>query len=149
MIQNPIKPQRLSRPVLPGALLKRPLEIARRMQLRQFAERDPVYLARVRQCPCLRCGADSAGEAAHLRMASGAHGKASAIGKKPADRWALPLCAEHHRLTRRAQHTVGERAFWSEIGVNPLLIAERLFAQREDLVAMRAVVIQAIAERGR
>lgn len=67
--------------------------------------------------------------------------------KKPADRWALPLCADDHRLARGAQHKRGEEAFWRELGINPLLVCERLYAQSDDLVAMRAVIFVAIAER--
>lgn len=47
----------------------------------------------------------------------------------------------------RAQHSRGERMFWAELGINPLLVAQRLYAQRGDLVAMRAVILVAIAER--
>ncbi|ULK98897.1 hypothetical protein [Bradyrhizobium sp. I71] len=67
--------------------------------------------------------------------------------KKPDDAFAVPLCAGCHRLDRDAQHSRGERMFWAEIGINPLLVAQRLYAQRGDLVAMRAVVLVAIAER--
>lgn len=52
---------------------------------------------------------------------------------------------KHHRLARRAQHNI---AFWHELGIDPLPICERLYAQRGDLVAMRAVILVAIAERG-
>jgi hypothetical protein len=137
-------PQRIVVLARPGELLKhagRP-HIAR-------AKDDEVddYLAKVRQCPCLHCGMDPAYEAAHVRMASGAHGKASGMGKKPSDNWALPLCPEHHRLAVRSQHNQGERSFWAELGLAPLLICENLYAQRGDLVAMRAVIFSAIAER--
>ncbi|WP_256470504.1 hypothetical protein [Bradyrhizobium sp. 45] len=38
--------------------------------------------------------------------------------------------------------------FWAQLDINPLLVAQRLYAQRGNLVAMRAVVLVAIAERG-
>lgn len=40
----------------------------------------------------------------------------------------------------REQHRIGERAFWSIVGINPLLLAERLYAARGDLVKMRSIV---------
>lgn len=110
-------------------------------------DRDEPYLKLVRQCPCLHCGMDPAGEAAHVRMASGYHRKASGAGKKPADRWALPLCGEHHRLAADAQHKRSERAFWAELGINPLAACKRLRGKRGDLVAMRAATHLVIGER--
>jgi hypothetical protein len=87
-------------------------------------------------------------EAAHVRFASAAFGKASGLQKKPDDKWALPLCADDHRLNRDAQHHRGELAFWHELGINPLLTCQRLHAQAGDLVAMRAVILTTIAHRG-
>lgn len=131
----------------PGSLLKR-FSTQPRRDVRKAAGRDAPYLDLVRQCPCLKCG-DEPSEAAHVRYASAAFGKASGLGKKPDDRYAVPLCAGCHRLDRGAQHSRNERAFWEEIGINPLIAAERLYAQRGDLVAMRAVVMVVISERGR
>jgi hypothetical protein len=140
-------PQRVAPPAPPGSRLKRPLAIGKRLALREATERDPVYLALVRQCPCLHCGLDPCGEAVHVRMASGAHGKASGMGKTPADKWALPLCGEHHREANDAQHKIGERAYWNGVGINPVLFCHGLYAKRGDQVAMRAVCLVAIAER--
>ena len=145
MIYRPNHPQRLARQSPPGALLKRLAGAHARLKLEAIAGRDPAYLANVRQCACLHCGQDPAGEAAHLRAQSGAHGKRSGMAQKPPDKWALPLCREHHEL----QHKIGERQFWFDLGIDPFLTCERLWAQRGDLVAMRAVVVSAIAERGR
>lgn len=138
------RPQRLAPSPPPGSLLKRAFDLHSRIRLREVTQHDPVYLERIRQMPCLKCGMEPPGiEAAHLRSASGAHGKASGIGKKPDDRWCLSLCSSCHR----DQHQIGERAFWSEIGIDPFLVAQRLYAARGDIVAMRAVVLRAIAER--
>lgn len=132
----------------PGSLLKRSHPIQPRESVREAARRDDSYLAMVRQLPCLRCGMEPS-EAAHVRFASAAFGKAGGMQKKPDDRHAVPLCAGCHRLDRDAQHNRNEREFWDSVGINPLLVAEKLYAKRGDLVAMRAVVIVAIAERGR
>lgn len=140
------RPQRISRPEPPGSLLKRITVAAPRRLEADPKGSDPAYLAQLRQLPCLNCGMEPS-EAAHVRFASAAFGKASGMGRKPPDSAAVPLCAGCHRLDRGAQHSRGERMFWAELGINPLLVAQRLYAQRGDLVAMRAVVMVAIAER--
>jgi hypothetical protein len=140
------RPQRINHFAPPGSLLKR-FEAAAPSRKTE-GEHDLAYLRDVRQLPCLKCGVEPCGEAAHVRFASAAFGKASGLQKKPADRWALPLCADCHRLARGAQHHRNEEAFWIEIGINPLLVCRRLHAQAGDLVAMRAVILVAISERG-
>ncbi|WP_407146304.1 hypothetical protein [Bradyrhizobium sp. ORS 86] len=143
------RPQRIAPPSRPGALLKRFDQVQPRTRRHEQGDgRDPQYLALVRCCPCLKCGMEPS-EAAHVRFASAAFGKASGLQKKPEDKWALPLCAGCHRLSRDAQHQGSEQAFWHALGINPLITAERLYAQAGDLVAMRAIVITTIAERGR
>ena len=140
------RPQRIILPSPVGSLLKR--ATGKPVMCKAAGERDAGYLALVRQCPCLKCGMEPA-EAAHVRFASAAFGKASGMGKKPEDRFCVPLCAQCHRLDRGAQHNRGEQAFWQEIDINPLLVAAHLYAQRGDLVAMRAVCVVAISERGK
>jgi hypothetical protein len=139
-------PRRIVHPGPPGHLLKRACQPRARVE--EVAGRDLPYLALVRQLPCLKCGMEPS-EAAHVRFASAAFGKASGLGRKPDDRHSVPLCSGCHRLDRDAQHSRGEREFWDSIGINPLIVAEKLYARRGDLVAMRAVVMIAIAERGR
>jgi hypothetical protein len=139
-------PQRIFAPSRPGSLLKRaPSPPAPR---KDATDQDADYLKLVRQCPCLHCGMDPCYEAAHVRMASAAHGKASGLNKKPPDRWALPLCPDHHRLLATCQHHRGEQLFWDELGINALMTCAKLYAQRGDLVAMRAVVFTTISKRG-
>jgi hypothetical protein len=139
------RPQRLTPPSPLGSLLKR-TGVPTRSRI-PSEERNPDYLALVRQCPCLRCGQDPAGVAAHLRLNSGLHNKRQALGRKPADSWVTPLCTGCHTNDADAQHRVGELVFWDRIGINPFLACERLHARRGDLVAMRAVVFSIIAER--
>jgi hypothetical protein len=145
---KPHHPQRLSPIAPPGARLKRAFGTTQRIKLKVVSDLDPVYLEMVRQLPCLHCGMEPCYEAAHVRMASAAFAKASGLGKTPPDRWAVCLCPDHHRLLRDCQHARGERLFWEKLGINPLLVAERLYAARGDLVKMRAVVLVAIASRG-
>jgi hypothetical protein len=145
----PRKAQRLYIECIPGSLLKG--RNVRNVHLStprtSDGDRDESYLRDVRQCPCLHCGLDGFSEAAHVRLSSGYHRKASGMGKKPADKWAVPLCAEHHRLARDAQHNRSEREFWDDLGINPLAACERLWAKRGDVVAMRAMAHVIIAER--
>lgn len=142
------RPQRIFPPSPAGSLLKRIGAAAQPAPRKADTDQDRAYLALVRQCPCLHCGMEPS-EAAHVRMASAAFGKASGLGKKPETRWTLPLCAEHHRLARNSQHSQSEHAFWDDLGINPLLTAANLYERRGDLVAMRAVVFVAIAGRSR
>src|SRR6185437_15589430 len=122
------RPQRAFPPSPPGTLLKS--VTAERATPRKDASdsTDAAYLARVRECPCLKCGMEPS-EAAHVRMASAAHGKASGLQKKPHDKWALPLCAGCHRNNRHAQHNQGEASFWCAIDISPLNDCEALWAK--------------------
>jgi hypothetical protein len=142
------RPQRILLVSAPGSLLKRFAAPAPRPRAIE-TERDVPYLAQVRECPCLMCGLDPCGEAAHVRFASAAYGKASGLNKTPPDKFSLPVCGDDHRVARHAQHNRNEQEFWASLGINPLVTAEKLYAQRGDLVAMRAVVFSAIAERGK
>lgn len=142
---NRSRPQRLTPPAPLGSLLKRATVPTATARTSSFGDAD--YLALVRQCPCLHCGLDPSGEAAHVRLASAAYRKSSGMGKRPEDRWSLPLCREDHLLARHAQHNRNEGEFWESLGINPLLACERLYAQRGDLVAMRAVCFVVISER--
>lgn len=138
------RPRRLTPPSAPGELLKQLFVPPRRRE--PSPDQDAGYLNNVRQCPCLHCGMEPS-EAAHVRMSSAAYGKTSGLQKKPADSWALPLCSEHHRLAKNAQHNQGEAQFWHALGINPLLTCQQLHAQRGDMVAMRAVIFSTTATR--
>lgn len=139
-------PRRIVHPGLPGHLLKRASQPRARCE--EVAGRDLSYLAMVRECPCLMCGLDPCGEAAHVRFSSAAYGKSSGLQKTPEDRWALPVCGDDHRVAKHAQHNRSEQEFWSSLGINALATCARLYAVRGDLVAMRAVVFVTISERG-
>lgn len=136
-------PQRIVTTAPIGTLFKRAEGVARVMR----DSGDETYVTFIRACPCLHCGTEPS-EAAHVRLASAAHGKASGMGKKPEPKWTLPLCSEHHRLARDSQHNRGERLFWYALGINAPLACERLYAKRGDLVAMQQMARLIIAERG-
>lgn len=139
---------RISPIAFPGSLLKgqkpekrktfkRPGEV----KTRKGRDLDAGYLALVRRLPCLSCDVDPAREAAHVRM-TGAGKPMSGLGVKPSDRYALPLCSTCHTGSATAQHVVGEAKFWGDLGLDPLLICERLRSAAPSLEAMRAVAFK-------
>jgi hypothetical protein len=93
------------------------------LRQRQPRERDPEYLAWLRTQPCCLCGDNTSTEAAHLRVGSINHDKReTGKGEKPSDKWALPLCGDHHRQ----QHAAGdELAWWASYGIDPFALAMR------------------------
>jgi hypothetical protein len=111
------------------------------LKLKIADDNDPLYLEIVRELPCLKCTMEPCREAAHVRRQSAAHGKRGGMQKKPADKWALPLCNEHHL----EQHQVGELKFWYDLNIDPLFVCQRLYAARRDLVKMRSIVFAARA----
>jgi hypothetical protein len=140
------RPQRPFPPSPVGSLLKR--ASVSPPQPREKPIGDADYLSLVRDLPCLHCGMEPS-EAAHLRLSSAAYGKTSGLGRKPESRWVLPLCAEHHRLGRAAQHNQGEAEFWASLGINPLMAATMLWEARGDLVRMTSVVHVIISQRSK
>ncbi|HYM31826.1 MAG TPA: hypothetical protein VEU47_11025 [Candidatus Cybelea sp.] len=141
------RPRRLTPPAPYGSQLK--CNAVPAPPRKTESGKDADYLALIRQLPCLYCGVEPCGEAAHVRLASAAFGKSSGLGKKPDDCWALPLCGEDHRNARHAQHKRSEAEFWASLGINPLIVCERLFKQRGDYAAMRMVIVVAISERSK
>jgi hypothetical protein len=87
------------------------------MTLRQRRPRlpDPGYLKwlRVQRCAC-GCFRGPPCDAAHLRASSLAYDKPiTGIGRKPDDRWALPL----NHWCHMAQHRHNELQWWADRGV--------------------------------
>jgi hypothetical protein len=80
-------------------------------------------------------------------MSSAALGKRNAMGAKPSDYFAVPLCRSCHQSDENSQHKVGEHTFWHHVGLNPLLVCEDLQKAAPDIVRMRAVVFKWIAAR--
>lgn len=139
-------PRRLTPPAPIGSLLDRKASAAPSNGKTEPRE-DRDYLAMVRQLPCLYCGLEPAGEAAHCDFSSYEFGKKRSFGRRPSDSQALPLCRDDHLNARHAQHKGNEAVFWEALGLQPYAVARNLYAKRGDLVAMRAVVMVAIANR--
>lgn len=140
--------EHLTRIAQPGSLLKRPREQrVRKLPFRTAREKDASYLDLIRELPCLCCGIEPCGEAAHVRMNNAAFGKRQAVGAKPDDKWSVPLCADCHRNDSNSQHRMGEQEFWRRVGLNPLLICEALQRAAPNLLSMRAAVFRFIEAR--
>ena len=104
--------------------------------------RDNGHLAFVRRLPCA-CGClRTPCDAAHVRYADLARGKtATGMAVKPSDCWTVPLT----RACHEAQHGMNERAFWSSKGVDPLDLAERLYAVSGDEEAGARIIADAVS----
>lgn len=82
-------------------------------------EKAPDYLAYVRTKGCLVCGKPAI--AHHIQ-----HGEPSAMQAKSGDKWAVPLCFEHHNGSKYSVHDFGnERLWWSLAGIDPIQWCEK------------------------
>ena len=82
--------------------------------------RDKTHLRFVGSHPCLVCGRQPS-DAHHLRFA-----QPRALGMKVSDEFTVPLCREHHR---QLHHAGNELAWWHNLSIKPLPIAEELWAK--------------------
>jgi ERF superfamily len=83
---------------------------------RRYRSRE--HLRYVMQQPCLVCGRKPS-DPHHLRYM-----QPRALGRKPSDEFAVPLCRAHHRAAHRAGD---ERAWWRQTGIDPIKVARRLW----------------------
>ncbi len=98
----------------------------------------PGHLDLIRQVPCILTGRPA--EVAHIRYADPAHGKGiTGMGRKPEDKWVVPLCPELHRLLKGCQHDSAEREWWAQFGIDPCAVALRLYGKNR--MQMERVVI--------
>jgi hypothetical protein len=72
------------------------------------------------QEPCLLCGRTPS-DAHHLRFA-----QPRALGRKVSDEFTVPLCRTHHRQLHQSGNEV---AWWADMGIDPLPIAQDLWAE--------------------
>ena len=97
---------------------------------------DRKHLQNVRDLPCCITGTVIAVEAHHL-LRTGEHG----MGRKSADRWAIPLTAEIHAALHRAGD---EDAFLAGQGIDGRALASALWAERGNLEGMLRVTLRAL-----
>jgi hypothetical protein len=91
--------------------------------------RNRHHLRYVMQQPCLICGRKPS-DPHHLRCL-----QPRALGRKPSDEFAVPLCRVHHRAAHRAGD---ERAWWKAAGIDPIKSARQLWKDtRENEGRMR------------
>jgi hypothetical protein len=101
------------------------------------------HLAAIRCLPCCSCDTDPAGIAAHVRMADAAAGKAdSGMGRKPDDRWTVPMCRSCHTDAPDSQHALGEVQFWAHLGIDPLWLCAQLASASPDVGRMRDIIFK-------
>jgi len=99
----------------------------------------PSYLAAIRQLPCVSCGRDPAGEAAHLRLGELGRKDWTAKGRKPDDKWTTPLCGLCHRDGPNAQHKMAEAVFWNRLRLDPIKLCEDLFSARDHEARLEVI----------
>jgi hypothetical protein len=91
---------------------------------RRIRDRDHVrYLAKQ---PCLICGRQPS-DPHHLRFAQN-----RALGRKVSDEFVVPLCRGHHREVHRCGD---EGAWWSNVGINPMVTARTLWVETHRQLA--------------
>jgi hypothetical protein len=104
-----------------GSVEEIPPETARQLVTpfgKELRLRDRDHLKFVSTQPCLACGR-SPSDAHHLKFA-----QQRALGRKVSDEFTVPLCRAHHReLHQRGD----ERAWWQQLNVDPLPIAQGLW----------------------
>ena len=70
-------------------------------------------------------------------MAGPAYGKRdTGTAQKPDDRWATPLCRQHHD----EQHKGSEAAFWAAQGIDPFVLSLTLWGCSGDDEAAEAAI---------
>lgn len=100
------------------------------LRQREPRQRNEAFLKFVRAHPCCVCFAPAPSQAAHIRMGSIDHGKRqTGVGERPSDCWSVPLCARCHLYD---QHCTGERLYWRWTGIDPIALAQRLYAEFEE-----------------
>lgn len=85
---------------------------------------DPKHLAYIAGLPCVVPGCHRRSTVHHLRC----QGSRAAAGRRAGDDESIPACWEHHQGDTGV-HKIGERAFWRALGVDPLALAARLWAE--------------------
>jgi hypothetical protein len=102
----------------------------------------PAYLDWIRTLPSIVSRREGV-EAAHVSYAVPAYGKLGrGKGAKESDQWAVPLTPDEHR----AQHSMGEQAYWRSVGIDPCIIAALLYAAYPN--RERAMLVISNIQRG-
>lgn len=100
-------------------------------------QHNDKHLDFIRQLPCLCCLNNICTEAAHVRFSDARAAKVNpGVGRKPDDKWTVPLCGDHHRK----QHSMDEDEFWSHEGIDPIFVAMALYLNSGDTEAGEQII---------
>ncbi len=90
---------------------------------------DNNHLGFIRRLPCLACGSQSMIQAAHIRYGEPRLGKRrTGMSEKPDDKYTVPLRSDD----RADQHRENEREWWRAKGIDPVQVAQSLWACTGD-----------------
>jgi hypothetical protein len=89
--------------------------------------RDKEHLRFVASQPCLLCSTTPS-DPHHVRFA-----QPRAMARKVGDDFTVPLCRAHHR---ELHHSGNEAAWWHDMGIEPLEIAEQLWRETSGRARM-------------
>lgn len=85
------------------------------------------HLAYVAGLPCSVPGCAMVANVHHLRV----KGTDAAAGRRSSDCYAVPVCRAHHQGVGGIHHYGREWKWWADIGIDPLALAARLWAEFE------------------
>ena len=91
--------------------------------------RNREHLRYVAQQACLVCGRKPS-DPHHLGFT-----QPRALGRKVSDEFAVPLCRGHHRAAHRSRD---ERAWWRQMGIDPIKVARRFWKQTHGMGQRRS-----------
>lgn len=97
------------------------------------------HLAAIRKCPCCACLKFGRSDPHHLKSLQA--GEERAFGRRATDRWAVPLCREHHDQIEAAGSR-REVSVFKEWNIDdPHALAEALWNAPRDPAAMTAIIL--------
>ena len=109
-----------TRTLVPATVALTAILVATGSPGKQPRERNNIYLAWIRRCPCVQCGTTRGVEAMHIRSGYPEAGwPSTGMQTKPSDFRTAPGCAACHRDGPDAQHRMNERAWWERLGIYP------------------------------
>ena len=124
------------RPKLVGNF--KPEKAPRPRQKRKREGNSSSHLDLIRKCPCAIPDCNDLAIQAHHLKATGERGAAM----RSPDRFAVPLCVDHHLHGVELVGSKNELGWFKERGVNALQLAADLWVARGNLRRMRSVTLE-------
>ena len=104
--------------------------------------RDDRHLAFIRTLPSVLSGVYGC-EACHIRYGDPMYRKKrTGKGQKPDDCWVIPMTPDEHR----DQHSGNEVNFWNRYRIDPLAIAQKIYAVSGDKDAAIQIIFEAMKQ---